>query len=69
MRILVCGWTDSDMIREKLEEYDSKSVIITGGCRGADKLADRIGKQLRMKTEVFEADWKTYGLSAGPIRC
>lgn len=70
MRILVCGsrdWTDEKSIRSVLEKY-TDVTLITGGCRGADQLAFKIGKDLGFQNVVFEAEWGSYGRSAGPIR-
>ena len=74
MRILVCGsryWTDKKCIREWLEKYSKIELdvtVITGGCYGADNIADGIAKELKLKTLVFPAHWEKYGKSAGPIR-
>ena len=43
-------------------------VLIHGGARGADTLADRAGRQLGMHIEPHPADWQAYGRAAGPIR-
>ena len=70
-RILVCGdrnWNDSEKIREILKEYPKESVIIHGGCRGADTLAGNVAKTLHMPVIVFSAEWNKHGLAAGPIR-
>ncbi len=42
--------------------------LISGGCRGADKLAERYSMVYNIPIKVFYPDWKTYGKSAGPIR-
>lgn len=43
-------------------------VIIHGGCRGVDLLADRYAREHKYKCLVFNADWNTYGNYAGPKR-
>lgn len=42
-------------------------TIVHGGCKtGADKIADIFSRKILGKdAEVFEADWKTFGRSAG----
>jgi len=70
-RILVCGsryLSDSwfSTIKNTLKNYPN-STIISGGCRGADSLAEQAAIQLEMKTEIYRADWKL-GKKAGPIR-
>lgn len=71
MRILVCGsrnWINRERIKEILEKYPHESVIIHGGCRGADQIAGNVARELKMKEEVYNAEWGKYGRSAGPIR-
>lgn len=70
-RILVCGdrnWSDADKIRDVLKGYSRDSVVIHGGCSGADTIAGFVAKELGMTVIVFKAEWNKYGLSAGPIR-
>ena len=43
-------------------------VIISGGCRGTDKLAQRYAFEKGYKFEECVAEWGKYGRSAGPIR-
>lgn len=43
------------------------SEVVSGGCRGVDKLGERWGKENRLPVKVFPADW-SMGKSAGPIR-
>ena len=71
MRVLFCGdrnWTDVDIIQEKLQALPKDTVIIAGGAKGADTIAEGVGKALGLTVEVFQADWATYGRAAGPIR-
>lgn len=69
-RVLVCGsrhWTDREAIRRRLAAYPPGTVIIHGGCRGADGLAFSVARELGFAVEVFPADW-TQGPRAGPER-
>jgi hypothetical protein len=72
MRILVCGdrnWTNAEAIRFHLQKYEpSETTVIHGDCRGADRLAGAIARELGMEVESYPADWKKYGKAAGPIR-
>ena len=43
-------------------------TFINGGCKGADLLTEKIAKKYNYKSIKFPADWKKYGLGAGPIR-
>lgn len=42
--------------------------IVSGGCRGADKMGEEYAKKWYLPCTVFEADWNQYGKAAGPIR-
>lgn len=41
--------------------------IVSGGAKGADKLGENIAKELPhpLPVKIFEADWDTWGKSAG----
>ena len=43
-------------------------MIISGGCKGAYKIAENIAKELNIPIEIYNAEWDKYGNSAGPIR-
>ncbi|MFX4303025.1 DUF2493 domain-containing protein [Alicyclobacillus tolerans] len=55
--------------REKIEDYiknlDKDIIIVSGGARGVDAIAEQTARQLGLKTEIYPADWKKYGKSAG----
>lgn len=70
-RILICGdrnYQNEKIIYNVIKEFDKDTVIIHGNCRGVDKLAGKVGENLGMKIEVYDADWNRYGKGAGPIR-
>lgn len=71
MKVVVTGsrdWADYDCIHERLEKLPKDSVIIQGGCRGADSLAYKAALHLGLGTHVMLADWNKFGRRAGPIR-
>ena len=77
MRVLICGdrnWTDEGAIFKRLHRLPFDTVIIVGGARGADILAERAARtmnrtgQKQFDIRVFPAQWETYGRAAGPIR-
>lgn len=43
-------------------------VIVSGGARGADSLAERYAGERDIPMEVHRPDWKTFGRSAAFIR-
>lgn len=75
-RVLICGdreWWDERPIRELLLSLPRDSLIITGGCRGADRIANEIAESMGFATKVEDAKWDEYAnmgirRAAGPIR-
>ncbi len=43
-------------------------IIVSGGCRGVDRIAEKYAEEKYFKFEMFKADWNKYGKQAGPIR-
>lgn len=74
MRVLVCGgrdFTDKVSVWGGLQALHLKfgvTAIIEGGAKGADALAASWAIAERVPTEMFPADWKNDGRSAGPKR-
>lgn len=44
------------------------TTIISGACRGADRLAVMWAKSVGVPVEEYPANWGRYGKAAGPIR-
>lgn len=75
MRVIVCGsrdWTDTKVILERLKQLPADTMVMTGGCRGADRIADELIRWSDhlwyLRTDVHFAEWEEHGKSAGPIR-
>lgn len=75
MKIAIVGsrtFGDYDLLADTLDEFISKNgkpdKIISGGARGADNLAEIYAKEKGIQTEIYPADWNTYGKAAGYIR-
>jgi hypothetical protein len=51
-----------------VDMYGNEVLLIHGGARGADRLADRFAKAHGWHVDEYLADWKTHGKRAGPIR-
>ena len=73
--VLVCGgrnFEDKEFVFDKLDMLDGKldgiDVVINGGAKGADTLAARWARRQGIDVYTFEAEWETYGRSAGAIR-
>ena len=51
------------------EINDGNTILISGGCpKGGDKFAEIIAKEYHIPINIYYADWKKYGKSAGFIR-
>lgn len=71
MRVLVCGsrnWINKNIIKKELENISNITLLIHGVCQGADILAGEVAKELNIPIAEFPANWKLYGISAGPKR-
>jgi hypothetical protein len=44
------------------------TLLIAGGARGADTLAEEWAKIQEVECSVYHADWAKHGRAAGPIR-
>ena len=49
-------------------QHDKDIVIVSGGARGADALAERYAKEHGYQLRVFPANWNKHGRRAGMIR-
>jgi hypothetical protein len=78
-RIIIAGgreFNDWDLLKMKVSYYilslDPKEVeIVSGGCRGADKLGERYAEEYGYPVQPFyvsREDWDKFGKAAGPIR-
>lgn len=74
MKIIVAGSRDFEnyeLLKNKLDKLliNQKEVqIVSGGCRGTDKLGERYAKENGYSLKIFKADWGKYGKKAGPLR-
>lgn len=72
--VLACGgrdYTNSPRVYEVLDTIHKEtpiSLLITGGARGADTLADQWAKDRGVNRCIFPANWKAKGNGAGPAR-
>jgi predicted Rossmann fold nucleotide-binding protein DprA/Smf involved in DNA uptake len=59
---------DADLFERTLEPYRNKiSLVISGGARGADSLAEEWAEVYGIPTKIFKADWSK-GKGAGFAR-
>lgn len=73
-RVLVCGgrgYTDSERLFRILDVANNANpitLLVHGGARGADTLAQRWADDRGVCCMVYTANWKRDGKAAGPIR-
>lgn len=59
-------WIDTHPGLNKNEPLSWVTIVHGGNPRGADKIADMFSRKILGKdSEVFEADWRSFGRSAG----
>lgn len=71
MKVLVCGsrgWIDYTAVYSRIGELPPGSIVIHGGARGADLLADQAARAHGFHTAAMYALWRAYGKSAGHHR-
>jgi hypothetical protein len=57
------------MIKKELDPIRPRpDLLIHGGARGADTLADSVAVELGIPVRVFPAHWNQFGRGAGPVR-
>lgn len=57
-----------NFINECLPDLSIVNLIISGGAKGVDTIAESFAKRNKIKTKIFLPDWNTYGKQAGFIR-
>ncbi|MCE5333762.1 MAG: DUF2493 domain-containing protein [Desulfobacteraceae bacterium] len=71
MKIIVAGsrdFSDYRLMKTKLDhllQNQKDATIVSGGARGADTLAIQYAKENGLEIVVINAEWDTYGRSAG----
>jgi hypothetical protein len=75
VKVLVCGgraYTDLGAVWSQLDAFHALQgpidVVIHGGARGADLLAEKWAIANGVRHIGYMADWEAYGRAAGPIR-
>ena len=74
MKVIIAGGRDFnnyELLREKCDiilSNQQELVIVSGRVSGADSLGERYAKEKGYEMELFPADWKKYGKSAGYVR-
>lgn len=68
MRTIVAGsrdFSDYKLLKGILLCYPDITTIVSGRARGADSLGERFALEQGIPIDLYPADWKKYGKSAG----
>lgn len=57
-----------DAVRRYVRSLDEHDIVISGGARGVDTVAERAARHLGIRVAVYPADWAIHGLRAGAVR-
>ena len=66
-RIAVIGsrtFTDYGVLKKLWDEYHP-FILVSGGAKGADMLAEKYADEKGYEKVIFKPDWKKYGRAAG----
>lgn len=70
-RILIAGsrdYPDYGAVRAFIRSLPSGTVVVSGGARGVDSIAEYNARRAGLTVEVYHPDWKTLGNRAGYVR-
>lgn len=75
-KIIIAGgrtFEDYDYLEKCVKEHfsaiENKNIeIVSGGAKGVDKMGERFAYENYFTCTIFEADWASFGRSAGPKR-
>ncbi len=71
MRVLVTGgrgYTNKEQVRETLDGLENITLLIEGGCTGADNTSRIWALNKGVPTATYYPAWEKFGRAAGPIR-
>ena len=76
MKLAIVGsrnFVDQALLDKTVDEYLEKQgvlpdLVVSGGARGADTLAENWARKHKIPLIIFKPDWKTKGKAAGILR-
>lgn len=71
MLVLFCGsreWTDRGAIEREMDALPPGAIVIAGGAKGADIMAETAARERGLHVAVVKPDWNRYGRKAGILR-
>lgn len=70
-RIAIVGsrrFPNRQIVADYVKSLPKNSTVISGGARGVDTWAEQAAQDLGLPILTFQADWKSLGKRAGPLR-
>ena len=61
-------YNDYSRLKKTLDTMENISLLILGGAKGADSLAEVYAREKNIELKRLVPDWPTYGRAAGMIR-
>jgi hypothetical protein len=72
MKLAIVGsrsFCNEELLEKSLESLKERvTMVVSGGAKGADSLAESWANKYGIPTKVFKPDWQKYGRGAGMIR-
>ncbi len=71
MKLAIVGsrsFDDYDLLEDTLNSYSKIDLIISGGAKGADHLAEKYAKSKNIELKVFKPNWSKHKRGAGQER-
>jgi len=62
------GLRPRKQIYDLLVKMPGDTIVVSGGARGVDSIAEEVAKELRLKVEIYLPDWDAHGRAAGYLR-
>ena len=61
-------FAELDKVRDYVNSLPLDCIIVSGGARGVDRVAEQTASVRGMQTIIFKPDWEKHGKAAGFIR-
>lgn len=71
MRVAIVGsrnWPYKNEIKNAVASLDKSDILVSGGARGVDTLAENYAKARGLQCIIHEAEWERLGRGAGYAR-
>ena len=71
MKVAIVGSRDypsPSLVRAFVNTLPDDTIIISGGARGVDTVAEQAARYRHLKVEIYPAEWDKWGRSAGMMR-